>query len=175
MLQNCYKCYKSVTRAIRPSATRLPAHPRRVYARVGELRSCELESSIYAREHELRAASAGAICATTKKGDCPMKTLKISLIATIVTALLIIACGATIASAEEMYPMTAKVVNVDYTTDTVTVENFNGFLYAFFGCEDWQVGDCCSLIMGDNGTESIYDDIIMMAHYSGWELVDWRN
>ena len=71
MLQNCYKCYKSVTRAIRPSATRLPVHPRRVYARVGELRSCELESSIYAREHELRAASAARSAPRLRKEIAP--------------------------------------------------------------------------------------------------------
>ena len=106
-----------------------------------------------------------------------MKTLKISIIATIVTILVITLCGITLASAsaEGMYPMTAKVISVDYITDIVTVENFTGFTFSFFGCEDWQVDDCCSLIMRDNDTESIYDDIIMMAHYGGWELVDWRD
>ena len=172
MLQNCYKCYKSVTCAIRPSATRLPAHPRQVYARVGELRSCELESSIYARECELQA---GAICATTKKGDCPMKTLKISIIATIITVLVIVLCGIACASAEGIYPMTAKVIDVNYLTDIVTVENFTGFTFTFKGCADWDVGDCCSLIMLDNDTEIITDDQILQACYSGWELVDWRN
>lgn len=73
----------------------------------------------------------------------------------------------------ELYPMTAKVVEVDYDTDTVTVETFTGFLFAFEGCEDWAIGDCASLIMDDNGTEKIFDDEIVMAQYGGWELVNW--
>ena len=73
----------------------------------------------------------------------------------------------------EQYPQTAKVVEVDYDTDTVTVETFTGFLFAFEGCEDWEVGDCASLIMDDNSTEKIFDDKIVMAQYSGWELVNW--
>ena len=68
---------------------------------------------------------------------------------------------------------TAKVVEVDYDTDTVTVETFTGFLFSFYGCEDWMVGDCASLIMEDNGTELVYDDEIIMAQYGGWELVNW--
>lgn len=83
---------------------------------------------------------------------------------------LIALCGVATA---EIYPETAKVVEVDYDTDTVTVETFTGFLFAFEGCEDWMVGDCASLIMEDNGTELVYDDEIIMAQYGGWELVNW--
>ena len=105
-----------------------------------------------------------------------MKTLKISIIATIVTALVITLCGMAFASAsaEGIYPMTAKVVDLDYENDIVTVVNFTGFSFTFEGCEDWDVGDCCSLIMSDNDTELIYDDCILQAYYGGWELVDWR-
>jgi len=77
-----------------------------------------------------------------------------------------------VASAE-MYPATARVVSVDYESDTVTVETFTGFLFTFEGCEDWMVNDCCSLIMDDNGTEKIYDDVILMAYYGGWLLGRW--
>ena len=99
-----------------------------------------------------------------------MKTTKIAIIATAITLVLIALCG--IATAE-IYPETAKVVEVDYDTDTVTVETFTGFLFTFYGCEDWMVGDCASLIMEDNGTELVYDDEIIMAQYGGWELVNW--
>jgi len=74
----------------------------------------------------------------------------------------------------EIYPETAKVVEVDYENDLVTVETFCGFLFAFEGCEDWYIGDCASLIMEDNGTESVKDDEIIMAQYSAWELVNWQ-
>lgn len=102
-----------------------------------------------------------------------MKTLKIATIATIVTALIIALCGIATASAE-LYPETARVRCVNYDTDTVTVETFTGFLFVFEGCEDWQAGDCCSLIMEDNGTASVYDDEIIMAQYGGWELMNWQ-
>lgn len=99
-----------------------------------------------------------------------MKTMKIAIIATAITIALIALCGAATA---EIYPETAKVVEVDYDTDTVTVETFTGFLFSFYGCEDWMVGDCASLIMEDNGTELVYDDEIIMAQYGGWELINW--
>lgn len=73
----------------------------------------------------------------------------------------------------EIYPLTAKVTEINYEDDTVTVETFTGFLFSFIGCEDWQEGDCASLIMDDNGTEKIFDDVIIMAHYGAWELINW--
>lgn len=92
----------------------------------------------------------------------------------IITLIIIIVALFTIATATaELYPETAKVVEVNYDTDTVTVETFMGFLFDFEGCEDWAVGDCASLIMDDNGTEKIFDDKIVMAQYGGWELVNW--
>ena len=99
-----------------------------------------------------------------------MKTTKIAIIATAITIALIALCGVATA---EIYPETAKVVEIDYDTDTVTVETFTGFLFTLYGCEDWMVGDCASLIMEDNNTELIYDDEIIMAQYGGWELVNW--
>jgi len=103
-----------------------------------------------------------------------MKNLKIATIATVLTAVIIALCGITMtATAEGIYPMTAKVIDVNYITDIVTVENFTGFTFSFYGCEDWQIGDCCSLIMDDNGTELIYDDCILQVRYGGWELVHW--
>ena len=91
----------------------------------------------------------------------------------IAIALVLIALCVTLTATAEIYPETAKVVEVDYDTDTVTVETFTGFLFTFYGCEDWMVGDCASLIMEDNGTELVYDDEIIMAQYGGWELVNW--
>lgn len=35
-------------------------------------------------------------------------------------------------------------------------------------------GDCASLIMDDNGTEKILDDMIIMAQYGGWTLINWE-
>ena len=70
----------------------------------------------------------------------------------------------------EIYPKTAKVIEVNYDEDLVTIETCTGITYTFEGCEDWVEGDGVSLIMEDNGTESILDDCILMAEYTGWIL-----
>ena len=77
-----------------------------------------------------------------------------------------------VASAE-LYPETARVVEVNYEEDTVTVETFNGFLFAFEGCEDYTEGDGVSLIMDSKGTDRVYDDEILKAEYCGWKLINW--
>lgn len=99
-----------------------------------------------------------------------MKTIKIATIATIITLIIIVLCGVATA---ELYPETARVIEVNYEEDTVTVETFNGFTFIFEGCEDYTEGDGVALIMEDNGTEKVYDDEIVMAQYCGWELMNW--
>lgn len=68
------------------------------------------------------------------------------------------------------YALTTKVVEFDFDEDAVICEDCNGNLWAFYGIEDWDIGDCASLVMNDNGTEIIYDDIIENVRYSAWEL-----
>ena len=68
----------------------------------------------------------------------------------------------------QKYPMTTVVVHVSRATDTVTVQDFNGNLWQFKGVEDWDIGDICSCIMNDNGTELIDDDKIVKVKYDGW-------
>lgn len=67
-----------------------------------------------------------------------------------------------------LYPETAVVREVDYTTDTVTVECFNGNLFSFSECDDWAEGDICSMLMNDNGTPTVTDDEIVSVKYSGY-------
>lgn len=88
-------------------------------------------------------------------------------------ALTLILTAIVLTASAEVYPLTAKVVEVNYEDDTVTVETFTGFLFSFEGCEDWAEGDCASLIMEDNSTEKIFDDEIIMAQYGGWMLINW--
>ena len=68
----------------------------------------------------------------------------------------------------ETYAMTTVVVSLNYDTDTVEVEDFNGNVWAFNGCEDWQLFDVCTLEMDDNNTANIYDDVILSTRYNGW-------
>lgn len=68
------------------------------------------------------------------------------------------------------YALTTCVVEVDRDNDIVTCEDSNGNLWEFYGCEDWQEGDCASLLMNSKGTTSIKDDEIIGARYNSWEL-----
>lgn len=78
-------------------------------------------------------------------------------------------CATASASYNGMYAKSAVVVEVDYENDVVTVEDFNGNLWEFEGCEDWLTGDVCAMVMYDNDTpETIYDDIILDMRYDGW-------
>lgn len=67
----------------------------------------------------------------------------------------------------DYYPMTTIVREIDNKNDIVTVENNNGELFQFTGIEDWQINDICSLMLDNNGTENIYDDIIIKTIYDG--------
>lgn len=68
------------------------------------------------------------------------------------------------------YALTARVVELDRENDVVTVEDSVGNCWQFCGVEDWEVNDCASLLMWDNGTESITDDEIHSARYNAWTL-----
>lgn len=89
-----------------------------------------------------------------------------TLISLIIAALL---SGAT-APAEELgfYPMATIVIGFEEETDTVICSDFNGMEWRFEGIEDWCIGDCASMIMCDNGTTEISDDIICNVRYCGW-------
>ena len=63
------------------------------------------------------------------------------------------------------YALTTVVVEVDRDNDTVTCEDYNGHLWEFYGCEDWEIGDLCNLVMFDCGTAEVTDDVIVRATY----------
>lgn len=93
---------------------------------------------------------------------------KISII--ILCLAMLTACAAHTEKSTEnhRYALTTKVIALDHESDVVTVEDFNGNAWTFYGVEDWQIGDFASLLMDNNGTpETIYDDVITMAHYAG--------
>lgn len=68
------------------------------------------------------------------------------------------------------YALTTKVVAIDKEADIVTCEDCNGNLWEFYGVEDWEVGDCASLLMESHGTKKIEDDTIRDARFGAWEL-----
>ena len=67
----------------------------------------------------------------------------------------------------KVYPVSGIVTDVSYSEDLVIFERCNGNRFAFYGCDDWAVGDICSAIMSDNGTPYVTDDIVLYAIYDG--------
>ena len=65
-----------------------------------------------------------------------------------------------------LYPETGKVIEVNHMTDIVSVEIPNGYIYDFYGAEDWEVGDYASLLMDNNGTAMVTDDMVVDAEFS---------
>ena len=64
-----------------------------------------------------------------------------------------------------IYPLLTTVTEVDRNKDLVTVEDNNGFIWQFYGAEDWEEGDLCNCIMDTKGTEKIFDDEIIQVKY----------
>lgn len=73
---------------------------------------------------------------------------------------------------DDLYPLTGivtEVHEVDKDTDLVTMTTANGNQFAWYAdAEDcWSINDLASCIMNSNGTEIVYDDEIVDAHYAG--------
>lgn len=65
------------------------------------------------------------------------------------------------------YPLTTIVTGVNLKDNTIYVTDKSGFVWEFYGAEEWRINDFCSLIMNDNGTEEIFDDTIIEVRH-GW-------
>lgn len=71
-----------------------------------------------------------------------------------------------------VYADTMVVVEVD--DEWVTCVDYNGNEWAFENeAGDWLVGDFASVMMYDNCTDIIYDDVIISAKYNGWCQGAW--
>lgn len=98
-----------------------------------------------------------------------MKIAVIILIVISVCAMLI--CGCLFDKPHEVYANCGIIDNVDYTTDIVSVRDFQGFVWQFTGCEDWDAGDICAMVMDNNATpDTIFDDVIISTNYCGWSF-----
>lgn len=80
------------------------------------------------------------------------------------------ACGAGVeqsAEPERTHNLwTRACVVVEVNGDSVVAEDSVGHRWGFTDTEEyWEVGDGCSLLLDDNGTQEIYDDIIMGADF----------
>ena len=80
----------------------------------------------------------------------------------IILLLAILPIGAT---AEKMYLRFGEVVDIEYDSDFVTVDDGLGNLWDFYGVDYFFYGDLAVMIMSDNDTPDwIYDDIVLNAY-----------
>ena len=77
---------------------------------------------------------------------------------------------AALLNANNYYPECGIVTDVTQTgieawETTVTFETMNGNLFQDYGGEDLEKGDVIALIMNNNGTVNVYDDMVIDVRY----------
>lgn len=68
---------------------------------------------------------------------------------------------------DHVYPSTMIIIEVNYYEDIVTMVDGGGHIWIMEGVEDYNVYDLVSVMMCDNYTEYVTDDVIMTAFYAG--------
>lgn len=79
----------------------------------------------------------------------------------------------TTAARAETYPAVFVVHEIDRTTDTLTLIDFNGWMWDVYGVEDFEIGDVVGAVMDDMGTKIVHDDEIQCIQYCG-RLEGWK-
>ena len=95
-----------------------------------------------------------------------MKSNK-NLLSTIIAILTLILCAITIIGFTRFYPQTVIVSSVNSDDNYISCIDSTGNIWEFGPSEDYEVGDVVSIILFDNFSEPIYDDIIVKSRYSG--------
>lgn len=101
-----------------------------------------------------------------------MKKLLAVVLTTMMIATPVSAAPTTDGECKDLYPLTGIVTEiheVDKDTDLVTMTCANGNQFSWYAdAEDcWSINDLASCIMNSNGTDEVYDDEIVDAHYVG--------
>jgi hypothetical protein len=66
------------------------------------------------------------------------------------------------------YAKQGIITAIDTAHDTVTFTDFQGNNWDFYGTEDWRENDVIAAIMDTQGTDLIYDDVIISVTYQGY-------
>ena len=91
----------------------------------------------------------------------------VAVILVLVSMSLVFSAGAV----SEFYPRCAVVTSIDEVEDLVTVEDFAGVVWSFYGVEDFIVGDLVAMLLWDCGTpDTIFDDEVIDAVYGGYNF-----
>lgn len=101
-----------------------------------------------------------------------MKKLLVLALATMMVSTPVSAAPTTDGECKDLYPLTGivtEVQEVDKDTDLVTMTTANGNQFSWYAdsIDDWFINDLVSCIMNSNGTDEVYDDEIVDAHYVG--------
>ena len=100
-----------------------------------------------------------------------MKKLLALTLATMMIATPVSAAPTTDGECKDLYPLTGIVTEVEHMEDTdlitMTTASGNQFSWYTDSTDDWFINDLASCIMNSNGTDEVYDDEIVDAHYVG--------
>lgn len=100
-----------------------------------------------------------------------MKKLLALTLVTIIASTPVSAAPTTDGECKDLYPLTGIVTEVEHMEDTdlitMTTANGNQFSWYTDSTDDWYINDLASCIMNSNGTDEVYDDEIVDAHYVG--------
>lgn len=100
-----------------------------------------------------------------------MKKLLALTLVTIIASTPVSAAPTTDGEYKDLYPLTGIVTEVEHMEDTdlitMTTANGNQFSWYTDSTDDWFINDLASCIMNSNGTDEVYDDEIVDAHYVG--------
>lgn len=72
----------------------------------------------------------------------------------------------TMNASAEIYPQTFVVSGIE--DDTLVLVDYNENEWIWEGAEDYAIGDIVAVIMDDNNTITIYDDVIITLRYAGY-------
>lgn len=86
------------------------------------------------------------------------------LAAIVLTALTLTSCAPI---QGETYTREMTVTEINTTEDIVVLACTEGHEWAFYGVENWLVGDNCTCTMDSKGTKDITDDEIIFTTYKG--------
>lgn len=100
-----------------------------------------------------------------------MKKLLVLALATMMVSTPVSAAPTTDGECKDLYPLTGIVTEVEHMEDTdlitMTTANGNQFSWYVDSTDGWCINDLASCIMNSNGTDEVYDDEIVDAHYVG--------
>ena len=98
-----------------------------------------------------------------------MRNIKNKILSVIAIVLAMIIAVMFIVTINNFHSRVAMITEIDEENNIITVTCGNGNMFSFYNTDgDWMLGDLCSLIMYDNGTEIVHDDKVVSVRYGGY-------